>query len=102
MWKRYLATTKKVSSSCAKKHGTFLVLSLSAAPTKLKTLLQIFDYKNENTFRDNYIKPLREMGFLRITFPEKPTEPENKYIITEQGKGFLTGTLYSSFSISNS
>ena len=26
-----------------------------------------------------------------MTIPDKPTDPENKYVITEKGKAFLTG-----------
>ncbi len=69
------------------------ILSLSTAPVKMSDLLQAFDYKNEKTFRDNYIKPLRDLGFIGLTNPAKPTDPDNKYVITEQGKAFLAGTL---------
>lgn len=74
------------------------ILSLCSEPVKQKMLLEAFDYKNEKTFRDNYIKPLREVGFIAMTIPEKPTDPDNKYVITEQGKSFLSGQ----FVISNS
>ena len=67
------------------------ILCLSAEPIKLSQILEIFEYKNEKSFRDNYIKPLREVGFIRLTVAEKPTDPDNKYIITEQGKAFLSG-----------
>jgi ATP-dependent DNA helicase RecG len=49
------------------------------------------DYKNPKTFRDNYLSPLRQVGFIELTNPEKPTDPENKYKITEAGKTFLGG-----------
>jgi ATP-dependent DNA helicase RecG len=69
------------------------VLSLCSEPIKMRMLLEIFDYKNEKTFRDNYIKPLREVGFIAFTNPEKPTDPENKYTITPEGKAFLAGQI---------
>jgi ATP-dependent DNA helicase RecG len=67
------------------------ILSLCSEPVKQKMLLKAFGYKNENTFRNNYIIPLREVGFIAMTIPDKPTVPDNKYIITEQGKSFLSG-----------
>jgi ATP-dependent DNA helicase RecG len=67
------------------------VLSLCSDPIKMRQMMELFDYKNEKTFRDNYIKPLREVGFITLTVPEKPTDPENRYVITEQGKAFLSG-----------
>jgi ATP-dependent DNA helicase RecG len=69
------------------------ILSLCTKPVKLKDLLLAFNYKNEKAFRDNYIKPLRSLDFITFTNEEKPTDPENKYRITEQGKAFLTGQL---------
>jgi ATP-dependent DNA helicase RecG len=54
-------------------------------------MIEYFDYKNEKSFRDNYVKPMREIGFITMTIPDKPIDPENKYVITEKGKSFLTG-----------
>lgn len=67
------------------------ILSLCTEPVRFQDLLLAFNYKNEKAFRDNYIKPLRSMGFITLTNEEKPTDPENKYVITEQGKAFLSG-----------
>jgi ATP-dependent DNA helicase RecG len=67
------------------------ILSLCSEPIKFQDLLLAFNYKNEKSFRDYYIKPLRTRGFIALTNEDKPTDPENKYIITEQGKAFLTG-----------
>ncbi len=50
-----------------------------------------FVYKNEKTFRDNYLKPLQKVGFIQLTNPEKPTDPNNKYRLTENGIAFLGG-----------
>ena len=55
--------------------------------------MKAFDYKNEKTFRDNYIKPLREAGLIEFTKPEKPTDPGNKYKLTQSGVAFLGGTI---------
>jgi ATP-dependent DNA helicase RecG len=67
------------------------ILCLCAEPIKLSQLLELFEYKNKKSFRDNYIKPLRELGFIGLTIPDKPTDPDNKYRITEQGKAFVAG-----------
>lgn len=80
-----------------KKKNWYLIgiLSLCSLPIALSDLMAAFDYKNTKTFRDNYLKPLRESGFIVFTIPEKTTDPENKYIITQQGKAFLGGLLKS-------
>lgn len=76
-----------------RKKGWYLIgiLSLCTEPVRFQDLLLAFNYKNEKAFRDNYVKPLRSMGFITLTNEEKPTDPENKYVITEQGKAFLSG-----------
>ncbi|MFH1897567.1 MAG: Fic family protein [Candidatus Desantisbacteria bacterium] len=63
----------------------------SVEPVKLKELMEWLDYKNEKTFRDNYIKPLRESGLISLTNPENSTNPDNRYKTTAIGINFITG-----------
>lgn len=36
----------------------------------MSELMNVFDYKNEKSFRDKYIKPLRQNGFISFTNPD--------------------------------
>ena len=84
--------SQKSTQLLRKKARYFIgILSMCLEPVKLASLIEAFDYKNTKTFRDNYIKPLKESGFIILTNPDKPTDPENKYVITQQGKAFLGG-----------
>jgi ATP-dependent DNA helicase RecG len=67
------------------------ILSLCSEPVKFMQLLNYIGYKNEKSFREKYIKPLRDIGFIQLTNPENTTDPENKYCITDEGKAFLGG-----------
>jgi ATP-dependent DNA helicase RecG len=67
------------------------ILLMSASSISINELMELFEYKHKDTFRCNYIKPLESVGFIRKTNPEKPNVPNQKYLITEQGKRFLTG-----------
>lgn len=67
------------------------ILSLATEPIKLGELLKIFDYKNEKSFRDNYLSPLRQVEFITLTNPGNLNDPDQKYKITEAGKLFLSG-----------
>ena len=69
------------------------ILPLCTEPVKLSNLTKWFNYKNEKNFRDKYIKPLREVGFISLTNEQNPTTPENNYRITVEGIRFLTKTL---------
>lgn len=83
----------KKGTQLLKKRNWYLIatLSLSTTPISMSDLLIAFDYKNVKKFRDNYIRPLRNAGLIAFTIPDKPTDPNNKYSITEQGKVFLAG-----------
>ncbi|MBV6512082.1 MAG: hypothetical protein FMNOHCHN_01572 [Ignavibacteriaceae bacterium] len=78
-----------------KKKNWYLIsiLSLCTAPVKMADLLAAFDYKNAKKFRDNYLRPLKDTGLIAFTIPEKPTDPDNKYLITQKGKIFLATRL---------
>ena len=67
------------------------VLTLCGQPTSLGQLMAYFDYKNRKKFRENYMMPLRQLGFLSQTRPETPNAPDNKYVTTESGWAFLMG-----------
>jgi ATP-dependent DNA helicase RecG len=81
------------STQLLKKKNRYLIgiLSLCSLPIAVSDLMTAFEYKNAKTFRDNYLRPLREAGLIAFTNPDKPTDPDNKYLITQQGKAFLGG-----------
>ena len=68
-----------------------LILFLSVEAIKLKELMELLDYKNEKTFKDNYLKPLRELNFIELTSPDSPTNPGNQYRTTQAGISFISG-----------
>ena len=65
------------------------ILALCATPTSFGELLKFFQYKNQYSFRETYLFPLRKLDFLCLTKPDTPNAPDNKYVITEAGKAFL-------------
>lgn len=69
------------------------ILALTTKPIRLKEIMEAIEYKNQKVFRDNYIIPLRQVGYIEFTNPETPTNPENRYVITEEGKAFLGGII---------
>ena len=67
------------------------VTALCGQPTSFGQLMEFFQYKNRKTFRENYLNPLKQLGFLSQTKPETPNSPDNKYVLTESGRAFLMG-----------
>lgn len=67
------------------------ILVLTANPVKLEQLMLWMGYSNRATFRANYLLPLQVSGLLTRTNPENPSDPEQRYTLTDEGRLFLGG-----------
>lgn len=52
-------------------------------------LLHAVALTNQTKNRKKYLDPLMEAGWVRAEYPDKPTSPRQRYIITEAGKRLL-------------
>lgn len=68
-----------------------VTLLLLGIPLSIDELMDVFAYRDKGKFRQNYLKPLESLCFITKTNPDKPTASNQKYLITEKGKRFLTG-----------
>jgi ATP-dependent DNA helicase RecG len=90
--KNDLRLIEKVTKLPSKKLQYFLhIFLLSGTPISVDDLVDILSFNHRTFFNENYLKPLCSLGFIQRTNPNKPTSPNQKYLITEQGKRFLTG-----------
>jgi ATP-dependent DNA helicase RecG len=76
-----------------KKRGQNILktLVLLLLPMSLDNLVEILGFNSKNSYRDDYIKPLKDNGLIVLTIPDNPNDPEQKYVISEKGKMFLGG-----------
>ncbi|MDR2970433.1 MAG: putative DNA binding domain-containing protein [Bacteroidales bacterium] len=87
-----LSSTEKVTKLPSKRVQYFIdILLLSGSPISVDDLVDILSFNHRTFFNENYLKPLSTLGFIQRTNPDKPTSPNQKYLITEKGKRFLTG-----------
>jgi hypothetical protein len=87
-----LSLVEKITKLPSKKLQYFIIiLLLSGNSTTIDEYVDIFSFKDRSFFRRNYIKPLESNGLIAKTNPDKPTASNQKYVITEKGKRFLTG-----------
>ena len=63
---------------------------MTANPISIEELMLLIEYKDKKYFRQNYLKQLEMCSLIKKTNPDKPTASNQKYIITEKGKQFLT------------
>ena len=82
-------TEKPTKLSNKKQQYIICILLMLGSPLSIDELMELFEYKHTNTFRQNYIKPLESAALITKTNPEKPTASNQKYTITEKGKQFL-------------
>jgi hypothetical protein len=68
-----------------------VVLFLAGVSASTDELMEVFSFRDKYFFIKNYVKPLESIGFISKTNPDKPTASNQKYVITEKGRRFLTG-----------
>lgn len=59
-------------------------------PMFLNDLKELYGWNNASKFKEKYINPLIAEGLVDMTVPNKPTSPNQKYYLTEKGKGLLS------------
>jgi predicted HTH transcriptional regulator len=61
-----------------------LVLVLSK-PKSRPELMEALDLRHNGNFRDNYLRPAMESGFVEMTDPNSPNSPKQRYRLTTKG-----------------
>lgn len=51
----------------------------------LQAMLEHMHWLDKTKFRRRFVAPLIKQGFLKMTVPEKPNSPNQRYVITEAG-----------------
>jgi predicted HTH transcriptional regulator len=63
-----------------------LLRTLVDGPLASGELRKRLNLKHRPTFRENYLHPALEKGYIELTIPEKPTSRLQKYRLTEKGR----------------
>lgn len=76
-----------------KKRGKNIIKSLIylLEPCTIDELATYMEFNSKNSYRDDYIKPLKDNELIALINPDKITDPTQKYVITDKGKMFLGG-----------
>jgi len=88
-----VGTWEEKSEELLKKRGRILLstLLLTILPISLEELATLQGYKSKERYRDDYVKPLKNNGFIEYTL-EQANDPNQQYQITQRGRNFLTGS----------
>ncbi len=81
------------SEELLKKRGRVLLstLILTILPISLEELTTLLGYKSKERYRDDYVKPLKNNGFIEYTL-EQANDPNQQYQLTQRGRNFLLGS----------
>lgn len=61
-----------------------MILSFCQIERSKAEIMEHCGYKDSKSFTKNYLKPLLDKGQLRMTIPDKPKSPNQKYIAEKQ------------------
>ncbi len=61
------------------------ILNFCKIPRSSNEIMGFLDLKHREHFRSSILKPLIEKGLLKLTIPDKPNSPKQKYIATKNG-----------------
>ena len=61
-----------------------LILVLSGVMSRPE-LMDVFELKHSANFRENYLHPAMEAGYIEMTIPSKPKSINQKYRLTKEG-----------------
>jgi len=62
------------------------VIAFCAKPRSTQEIMEHLGLKHREHFRSHILKPLIEKGLLRLTIPDKPNSPNQKYITKDENE----------------
>ena len=65
------------------------ILELTREERSIAELMEALDWRDRTKFRNRFIRPLLDAGWLAMTVPEKPRSSKQRYVITEKGTQIL-------------
>ena len=66
-----------------------LVSLLDGKHLSIKQMMGEIGLSHRYTFRNNYLHPALDSGFIVADYPESPNHPRQKYRLTDKGKALL-------------
>lgn len=76
----------KQGASWGEVENLFIALQEPKSMTELK---ELYGWSNTTKFKAKYITPLIDAQIVAKTLPDKPTSPNQRYFLTEEGKVLL-------------
>jgi fido (protein-threonine AMPylation protein) len=66
-----------------------LTKAIGKESMSVKEMLEAMGLKHRPTFLDNYLKPAKDAGMVKMLYPNQPKHPRQKYMLTVKGLTFF-------------
>lgn len=66
-----------------------LVSIIGDSKYSVTEMMELLELKDRKHFRNSYLNPAINEGFVELTHPEQPKHPNQKYYLTDKGKALL-------------
>ncbi len=70
-------------------HVARMIQALAKGELGSSTLMKVFDLTHKPSFRQNYLDPALEGGWIERTQPDSPRSPTQRYRLTEKGRRWM-------------
>jgi len=79
----------EVSSAIATDQAALLIAAIGTSTLGSAVLLKALGLSHRPTFRENYLNPALESGWIERTQPDSPRSPTQRYRLTNKGRQWL-------------
>jgi len=62
------------------------LIKVTVGEKSRKELQEALELKHIGNFRENYIDPAIESGFIELKYPDSPNHPKQRYLLTKKGR----------------
>jgi hypothetical protein len=72
-------------------HQVKRMLEFCDEPKSIQEIMEVAEWRDRSKFRNKFIRVFIETGVLEMVVPEKPNSPNQKYLLTDEGRRFVEG-----------
>jgi predicted HTH transcriptional regulator len=81
-----VAVEDQVGTKSGPSRDQVQLLVFAAQERSIGELMELLGRRNRTKFRESYVQPLLDAGWLAMTVPDKPTSRVQRYVMTDAGR----------------
>jgi len=61
-----------------------LIIGFCEKPRSRREIMEFLNLNDRKYFRDSILRPMIDIGRIKMTIPDKPKSPNQKYVVTKK------------------